>query len=85
MNDCRNENVGRNGAMRGNPGGAFSRGVTRGKNDDTYEEPKTMNLPGMTVRVYRPVLDEAERRRRMKEIEKRAARLLQSEWERRKS
>lgn len=43
---------------------------------DTYMEPQIMTFPGVTVRVYRPVLDEEERERRMKRIRKAAERVL---------
>lgn len=43
---------------------------------DQYQLEKTMQFPGMTVRVYRPILTEAERARRMAAIHKEAARLL---------
>ena len=43
---------------------------------DTYMEPQIMTFPGVTVRVFRPVLDEEERERRMKRIRKAAERVL---------
>jgi hypothetical protein len=43
---------------------------------DQYQLEKTMQFPGMVVRVYRPILTEAERARRMAAIHKEAARLL---------
>lgn len=43
---------------------------------DTYGEPKIMEFPGMKVRVYSPILDEKERIRRMKNIQKQAEKLL---------
>lgn len=43
---------------------------------DTYMEPQIMTFPGVTVRVYRPVLDETERERRMQDIRKAAERVL---------
>ena len=43
---------------------------------DVYGEPRIFNFPGMTVRVYQPILTDEERARRMKEIEKAAAALL---------
>lgn len=52
------------------------------KQQDTYGEPTIFEFPGMTVRVYRPILTDEERARRMKEIEKAAAALLISEYER---
>lgn len=45
---------------------------------DTYKEPKTIEFPGMTVRVYIPVLTQEERARRMKTIHKTAADLLKN-------
>ncbi len=46
---------------------------------DTYGEPKIMKFPGMIARVYRPILPPEERERRMKEIRKAAAALLESQ------
>jgi hypothetical protein len=43
---------------------------------DVYGEPRIFKYPGMTVRVYQPILTEEERARRMKAIEKAAAGLL---------
>lgn len=43
---------------------------------DTYKEVRTLEFPGMTVRVHIPDLSPAERERRMKAIHKQAARLL---------
>ena len=43
---------------------------------DEYKEAQRITFPGMTVRVYRPVLTEEERARRMKSICKQAANLL---------
>lgn len=51
------------------------------RSQDTYGEPITLTLKGATVRVYRPILTEEERARRMKEIEKAAAALLISKYE----
>lgn len=51
---------------------------------DVYGEPQIFKFPGMTVRVYRPILTDEERARRMKEIEKAAAALLISEYERKR-
>lgn len=48
---------------------------------DTYGDPQIFKFPGMTVRVYRPILTEEERARRMKEIEKAAAALLIAQYE----
>ncbi len=44
---------------------------------DVYQEPIMLDIPGAIVRVYRPVLDEDERARRMKRIHDAAAVLLQ--------
>lgn len=46
------------------------------KSQDTYGEPRIFNFPGMTVRVYFPILTDEERARRMKRIEQAAAALL---------
>lgn len=43
-----------------------------------YDEPTVFEFPNMTVRVYRPILTEEERKRRMKEIEKAAVELVLS-------
>lgn len=43
---------------------------------DVYGEPTILKYPGMTVRVYRPILTDEERARRMKEIEKAAAAVI---------
>lgn len=44
--------------------------------DDVYGEPIIMKFPGLTATVYRPILTEEERNRRMKIIHDAAARLL---------
>lgn len=46
------------------------------KSQDVYGEPTILKYPGMTVRVYRPILTDEERARRMKRIEQAAAALL---------
>lgn len=46
------------------------------KSQDVYGEPTILKYPGMTVRVYRPILTDEERARRMKRIEQSAAALL---------
>ena len=46
---------------------------------DTYSEPKTYTYPGVTVRVYSPILTDAERQARMERIAKSAQRLLTTE------
>lgn len=43
---------------------------------DVYGEPKIFKFPGMTVRVYQPILTDEERAKRMKRIEQAAAELL---------
>ena len=44
---------------------------------DTYKEPITIEFPGMVARVYLPILEPQERERRMKNIAKAAAQLLE--------
>ena len=51
------------------------------KEQDVYGEPPILKFPGMTVRVYRPILTDEERARRMKEIEKAAAALIIAKYE----
>lgn len=46
------------------------------KQQDTYKEPKTIEFENMVVRVHRPILTEAEQKRRMKQIYKSAETLL---------
>ena len=46
--------------------------------DVYYKEPQIFEFPNMTIRVYRPVLTEQERARRMREIEKAAVELVLS-------
>lgn len=48
------------------------------KSKDTYGEPQIFEYPNMIVRVYRPILDDAERARRMKQVERAATALLKS-------
>lgn len=48
------------------------------KVQDTYQEPFILEFPNTIVRVYRPVLTEEERARRMKRIHDAAASLLKS-------
>lgn len=48
------------------------------KTEDTYMEPVVFRYPGMTVRVYRPILTEEERARRMKALHDACAALLKS-------
>ena len=54
------------------------------KQADTYGEPIIHESPGWIIRVYRPILTEEERARRMKEIEKAAAALIMSARAKRK-
>lgn len=49
------------------------------RSQDVYSEPKIFKFPGWTIRVYRPILTDEERARRMKVIEEAAAALLISE------
>lgn len=48
------------------------------KTQDTYMEPIVYKYPGMTLRVYRPILTEDERARRMKALHDACAALLKS-------
>ena len=48
------------------------------KEKDKYSEPKTYIYPNAVVKVYSPILTEEERKRRMEQIAKSAARLLAS-------
>ena len=48
------------------------------KQQDTYKEVRTICRDGVVVRVHIPDLTEEERSRRMREIERAAARLLAS-------
>ena len=48
------------------------------KTQDEYMEPKVYEFPNAIVRVYRPILTDEERARRMKEIRKAAEALLKS-------
>jgi hypothetical protein len=43
-----------------------------------YDEPQIFEFPNMTVRVYRPILTDEERERRMKRIRKAAVDLVLS-------
>lgn len=49
------------------------------KKQDTYSEPKTIELEGCIAKVYSPILTDEERQRRMKAIAKSAERLLRKE------
>ncbi len=46
------------------------------KRKDAYQEPIIMQDAGCTIRIYRPILDDAERERRMKRIHRSAADLV---------
>jgi len=44
--------------------------------DVYYDKPTVFEFPNATVRVFRPILTDEERARRMKEIEKAAVELV---------
>lgn len=46
------------------------------KTADQYGEAKVITSPGVTVRIYRPILTDEERARRMKQIKEAATRLI---------
>lgn len=46
------------------------------RGQDEYRYFKTIEFPGMVARIYRPVLTDEERARRMKAIHNSAANLL---------
>ena len=48
------------------------------KQKDTYSEPKTIEFDGAVVKVYSPILTDAEREHRMQRIAKSAELLLKS-------
>lgn len=48
------------------------------KQQDTYHDPIIIKGEGYVAKVYKPILAEEERARRMKKIEQSAARLLAS-------
>lgn len=48
------------------------------KTADTYNEPIIFEYPNATVRVFRPILTQEERDRRMKNIHDAAAALLRA-------
>lgn len=54
------------------------------KSQDEYYEPIIFKEPGWTIKVYKPILTDEERAKRMKAIGKAAAALLISEYERKK-
>ena len=45
---------------------------------DTYKEAKIIEFPGMVARVFIPILEEDERKRRLAAIHKAAANLLEN-------
>lgn len=55
------------------------------KQAQEYMEAQIMEFPGVIVRVHRPVLEEAERERRMKRIRKAAERVLAATDQNRKA
>ncbi len=55
------------------------------KTQDVYGEPTIYERPGAIIRVYRPILDDAERARRMKQIHDSAAALLKDLQKNRRS
>ena len=48
------------------------------KSKDEYMEPIMIESPGAIIRVYRPILTDEERARRMKRLHDAAAELLKS-------
>ena len=48
------------------------------KCQDVYMDPEILHLDNCTVRVFRPILTEEERERRMERIKKAAADLIMS-------
>ena len=46
------------------------------KCQDVYQEPIIMNMQGCVARIYRPILTEEERTKRMKAIHKAAEKVL---------
>ena len=46
------------------------------KSPDTYYDPIVMQDENCIIRIYRPILDDAEREKRMKRIRKSAAELV---------
>lgn len=49
------------------------------KKQDVYGEPTVLEYPNAIVRVYRPILDDEEQARRMKQIHRAAEELLKDE------
>lgn len=56
----------------------------KSQSQDVYGEPMVFKFPGMTVRVYQPILTGEERARRMKRIEAAAAAVLIEQEQRRR-
>ncbi len=56
----------------------------KSQSQDVYGEPSVFKFPGMTVRVYQPILTDEERARRMKRIEAAAAAVLIEQEQRRR-
>jgi hypothetical protein len=54
----------------------MKRGLIQMKGQDTYFLERTIEFPNMKVRVFRPVLTELEKAKRMKRIYNSAANLL---------
>lgn len=54
--------------------------MARPTQEDVYYEPIIMEFPNMRAEIYRPILTEDERARRMKQIHDAAARLLISKY-----
>ena len=52
--------------------------MKKSKNEDEYYPPVTYKYDGITVKVYRPILTEQERKRRMQQIANAAARFIMS-------
>ena len=49
------------------------------KCEDVYQEPIIMEMPGCVARIYRPILTDAERAKRMKAIHDAAEKVLKAE------
>lgn len=48
------------------------------KCEDVYQEPIIMEMPGCVARIYRPILTENERAKRMKAIHDAAEKVLKA-------
>ena len=48
------------------------------KCEDVYQEPIIMEMPGCVARIYRPILTEEERAKRMKAIHDAAEKVLKA-------